>query len=118
MLEFRNTLNGQPSERLPNVDVHEENGEIVLKAEVPGLLMGDVEISIDQGDLVMEGDGWDGHEAGREHYEHLFGRLPLPFEADPAHIVCRVDQETVEVRIPIPPVPVMEEWLVPEEIAY
>lgn len=118
MLEFRNTLNGQPSERLPNVDVHEENGEIVLKAEVPGLLMGDVAISIDHGDLVMEGDGWDDHEAGREHYEHLFGRLPLPFEADPAHIVCRVDQETVEVRIPIPAVPVTEEWLVPEEIAY
>lgn len=92
MLEFRNTLTGRPIERLPNVDVHEENGEIVLKAEVPGLLMEDVEVSIGHGDL--------------------------PFEADPTRIVSRVDHEIMEIRIPIPPVPVTEEWLVPEEIAY
>jgi HSP20 family molecular chaperone IbpA len=118
MLQFHNTLTGKPADRHPNLDVHEENGDIVVKAEVPGLELGEIQVSCDHGDLVFEGDGWDGHEAGHEHYEHLYSRLPLPFEADASRIVSRVEEESVEVRIPVPAIAVTEEWLVPEEIAY
>ena len=118
MLQFHNTLTGKPAARHPNLDVHEENGDIVVKAEVPGLELGEIQVSFDQGDLVVEGDGWDGSTPGHEHYEHLDGRLPLNFEADASRIVSRVEEESVEVRIPVPAMAVSEEWLVPEEIAY
>ena len=118
MLQFHNTLTGKPADRHPNLDVHEENGEIVVKAEAPGLDLGEVRVSFDQGELVVEGGGWDGTRAGHEHYVHLYGRLPLPFEAEASRIVSRVGEESVEIRIPVPPVAVTEEWLVPEEIAY
>jgi HSP20 family molecular chaperone IbpA len=118
MLEFHNTaLNGGPAHRLPSVDIHEENGDLVLRAQVPGLMLGEVDLAIDHGDLVIEGDGWDDTEIGHEHYEHLHGRLPLPFAADPSRLASQVTDDVLEVHIPILPSPGGEEWAL-EEIAF
>jgi HSP20 family molecular chaperone IbpA len=118
MLEFRDLTTGGPVCRLPDTDVHEENGELILRAEVPGLRFGDVEMSLDHGDLILEAYGWDGSTAGAEHYEHVHGRLPLPFGTDPARVTGRVEDDVLEVHIPLPPIPEGEAWLPSQELAY
>ena len=122
MLEFTNLNTGAPIHRLPDLDVHEENGELILRAEMPGLKLGAVDLRIDHDELVLEADGWaDGQgnsEAGQEHYEHIHGRLPLPFGTDTARVTSQADGEVLEVHIPMPPLPEGEEWLLVDEIAY
>jgi len=118
MLEFQDLTTGAPVYRLPDTDVHEENGELILRAEMPGLHFGECDLEFDAGDLVLDADGWDDSFAGREHYEHLHGRLPLPFGTDPAQISAQVEDSVLEVHIPLPPLPDGEAWLPGEEIAY
>jgi HSP20 family molecular chaperone IbpA len=118
MLEFRDLTTGAPVRRLPDLDVHEENGELILRAEVRGLRFGGIDLTLDQGDLVLDADGWDGSAAGREHYEHVHGRLPLPFGTDPVRVTGRVEDDVLEVHIPLPSIPDGEAWLPGEELAY
>ncbi|HYX25263.1 MAG TPA: Hsp20/alpha crystallin family protein [Thermoanaerobaculia bacterium] len=106
MLEFHDSsLNHEPVHRLANVDLHEDHGDLVLRADLQGLNVGEVEILIDQGELVIEADGWTDAEPGHEHYEHLHGRLPLPFAANAPCLVSHVEDDVLEVRIPIPQTP-------------
>lgn len=114
MLEFRDSsLTREPVHRLTNVDLHEDHGHLVLRAELRGLNVGEVDLQIDHGELVIEADGWTDDEPGHEHYEHLHGRLPLPFVADSSRLLTRVDEDILEVRIPIPDIPKTgtEDWL-------
>lgn len=118
MLEFQDLTTGHPVHRLPDTDVHEENGELILRAEMRGLHLSDLELVVDQNDLIVDADGWDDSAAGREHYEHVHGRLPLPFGTNPARVTGRIVGEALEVHIPLPPLPDGEAWLPGEEIAY
>lgn len=119
MLEFTNLNTGAPAHRLPDLDVHEENGELILRAEMPGLKLGDVDLHIDHGDLILEADGWaEGTGETGEHYEHLHGRLPLPFGAEAFQVTGQTDGEVLEVHIPLPAMPEGEAWELAEEIAY
>jgi HSP20 family molecular chaperone IbpA len=116
MLEFHDLTTGAPAHRLPNLDVHEENGELILRAEIPGLTLGAMELGVEKGDLVLDADGWDGSEAGREHYEHLHGRLPLPLGMNPARATGEIAGSVLEVHIPLARAADGEEWLLTEEI--
>jgi HSP20 family molecular chaperone IbpA len=118
MLEFRNLTTGAPVDRLPDTDVHEENGELILRAEMPGLHLGEFDLTFDQGDLVLDADGWDDAASGREHYEHVHGRLPLPFATDPGRVTGRIEDDALEVHIPLPSIAEDEAWRPGEEIAH
>jgi HSP20 family molecular chaperone IbpA len=118
MLQFRNLSTGAPADRLPNIDIHEANGELILRAEVPGLHLGEVGLTLDHDALIIDADAWDDSGIGREHYEHVHGRLPLPFGASPSVVTGQVADDVLELRIPLPPLPDGEAWLPSEELAY
>jgi len=101
MLEFHNLTTAALIHRLPDLDVHEENGELILRAEIPGLTLGTIDIGVEAGDLVLDADGWDGSEAGREHYEHLHGRLPLPVGMNAAQVTGESDGDVLEIHLPL-----------------
>jgi HSP20 family molecular chaperone IbpA len=102
MLEFHHLTTGALSHRLTHLDVHEESGELILRAEIPGLTLGPLDVRMEQGELVLDADGWDGSVAGSEHYEHLHGCLPLPFRTDGTRVSGEVEGEALELHIPIP----------------
>ncbi|HEX7185642.1 MAG TPA: hypothetical protein VF756_27705 [Thermoanaerobaculia bacterium] len=79
---------------LPSFDLHEENGELVLHADLQGLDE-EVEISVDGRDLVMQAGG-EGDEPAHS------SRLPLPFPLQAPSAVYRSSAEVLEVRIRIP----------------
>jgi hypothetical protein len=74
---------------LPSLDLHEEDGELVLHADLRGFDDEGVEVSLDGGDLIVQAAG-------------DYSRLPLPFALRSVPAVSRPGCEVLEVRIPIP----------------
>jgi HSP20 family protein len=95
----------------PRVDVFEKNGDFVVKAELPGAKKEDIEVTLDQGDLVIRGQKKAETEVKEEHYyrmEQSYGsfyrRLALPFETTAEQIKATYVEGILEVRIPKPAV--------------
>jgi HSP20 family protein len=93
----------------PRVDVFEKNGDIVVKAELPGAKKEDIEVTLDQGDLMIRGQKKAETEVKEEHYyrmEQSYGsfyrRLALPFETTAEQIEATYAEGILEIRIPKP----------------
>ncbi|HKC52007.1 MAG TPA: Hsp20/alpha crystallin family protein [Myxococcota bacterium] len=75
---------------LPRVDLRESEGEVEVVAELPGMDESDVDVSIDEGALVIRGERkaeQDREERGYTLRERSYGRVervvPLPDGFDP-----------------------------------
>lgn len=98
-----------PSAWLPTTDVFEKDGTVVVKAEMPGLKKEDIEISLEQGDLVISGERHAESavkEAAYYRMERSYGsfyrRIPLGFEVKPEQIQARYTDGVLEVQVPRP----------------
>ncbi len=96
----------------PNVDVFEKNGDIVVKAELPGVKKEDVKLLVDDGDLVIEGERHAESEVKEKDYyrmERSFGsfyrRLPLPEGIQTEQVKATFSDGMIEVHVPKPPEP-------------
>lgn len=77
---------------LPSLDVHAEEGELVLHADLSDLLAEeDVAIALDGPDLILQGRADSAHRS----------RLHLPFVPEELRAVGRV-HEMLEVRVLLP----------------
>ena len=93
----------------PRVDVFEKNGDFVVKAELPGARKEDIEVTLDQGDLVIRGQKKAETEVKEEHYHRMeqsygsfYRRLALPFETTAEQIKATYAEGILEIRIPKP----------------
>lgn len=93
----------------PRVDVFEKNGDLVVKAELPGAKKEDIEVTLAQGYLVIRGQKKAETEVKEEHYyrmEQSYGsfyrRLALPFEAIADQVKATYTGGILEVHIPKP----------------
>ena len=94
---------------VPPVDLVEAEDHFVLKADLPGLAEGDVNIEVQDGTLTISGERKAEHEQrekGWYRVERAFGRfnrsLTLPDGVDPDRIAASFDHGVLEVRIPKP----------------
>ncbi|MCC7104264.1 MAG: Hsp20/alpha crystallin family protein [Chloroflexi bacterium] len=97
------------TEWAPKMDVFEKNGNVVIKTELPGVNKEDLDISLEQGDLIIKGVRKQESEVKEENYYRMersygsfFRRLPLGFETDPAKISAQYKDGVLEVQIPRP----------------
>jgi HSP20 family protein len=93
----------------PRVDVYEQGGYLVVKADVPGVRKEDLQVELDDGDLVIQGETRSENEVKEDQYYRMerrigrfYRRLPLHFEARPEDIQATVNDGVLEVRIPKP----------------
>jgi HSP20 family protein len=93
----------------PRVDVFEKDGNLVVKAELPGAKKEDIEVTLDDGDLVVRGEKKSESEVKDEHYYRMerscgsfYRRLSLPFETAAESIQATFTDGILEVRIPKP----------------
>ena len=93
----------------PRIDVYEQDGTLVLKAELPGLKKEDVQVEIYNGNLIIKGESKTATEVTEEAYyrtERTFGSfyrsLVLPWEVTPEQITATLTDGVLEVRIPKP----------------
>jgi len=101
--------NGALRRWLPPMDLVETGDHYVLRADLPGLSDGDVNIQLEDNTLTISGERKTEHEQGGEGYYRLergfgaFSRaLTLPDGVDPDSVQAHFDRGVLEIRIPKP----------------
>jgi HSP20 family protein len=92
---------------VPRVDVYEANGDLVVHAELPGIEKKDIKLTLDNGDLLIEGERKSEEKVEEKDYyrmERMVGsfyrRLPLPAEVKPEQIKAEYKDGVLEIRVP------------------
>ena len=93
----------------PEIEMFEKNGNLVVRADLPGLDRKDVEVNVDEGALVIQGERRTEHEDKREgyfHSERSYGsfqrRIPLPRGADASSCEAKFDNGVLEITMRVP----------------
>ncbi|MDQ6731425.1 MAG: Hsp20/alpha crystallin family protein [Actinomycetota bacterium] len=101
--------NGTMRRWLPPMDLVESGDQYVLRADLPGLCDGDVNIQLEDNVLTISGERNAQHENNEEGYyrlERAFGgfsrSLTLPDGVDPDRIDAHFDRGVLEIRVPKP----------------
>lgn len=86
-----------PVALIPRVDVREETGRYVLRADLPGVAPQDIEITTDQGVLTLKAQ----RRGSAEHADAVTyqRRFSLPEEADVEQISARSSHGVLEIAI-------------------
>lgn len=94
---------------VPAMDLVEAGGDLVLRADLPGLSEDDVAIEINDNLLTVSGERNSEHEEKSESFyraERAFGSfsrsLTLPDGVDPDAVSAKFDNGVLEVRVPKP----------------
>jgi HSP20 family protein len=93
--------------KLPAVDVYEEGGELVVKAELPGLAKEEVDVRVEGDVLTISGKKEKEEKVERKDYyrfersEGVFSRtVRLPAEVEAEKMTARLEKGVLEVRAP------------------
>jgi HSP20 family protein len=93
----------------PRMDVFEKDGNLVVKAELPGVKKEDIQLTLDRGDLEIRGERKAESEVKEDDYYHVersyggfYRRLPLPFEVNAERIQANYSEGVLEISIPRP----------------
>jgi HSP20 family protein len=91
------------------MDLVEAGDDFILRADLPGLSEGDVNIELEDNVLTISGQRKSEHEERKEGYYRVerasgtFSRsLTLPEGVDPEKVQAHFDRGVLEVRIPKP----------------
>jgi HSP20 family protein len=94
---------------IPAMDLVETQDDFVLRADLPGLGEGDVNIELEDNVLTISGERKAEHKEQKEGYyrvERAWGNfsrsLTLPEGVDPESVQASFDRGVLEVRIPKP----------------
>jgi HSP20 family protein len=87
----------------------QKNGMLIVKADLPGLTKEDVRVSLDDGDLLLEGERRQESKAEEKDfirsectYGSFYRRVPLPEGVDASTITAKVTDGVLEVSVPMP----------------
>jgi HSP20 family protein len=101
--------NGTTRRWLPPMDLVETADHYVLRADLPGLSDGDVNVQLEDNVLTISGERKAEHVDQQEGYyrlERAFGEfsrsLTLPDGVDPDSVQAHFDRGVLEIRIPKP----------------
>ena len=93
----------------PNVEVREQNGNYVVRADLPGINPDDVKVEVTDDGLLIEGERKREHEeqqGGIRRTEVQYGYfarvIPLPDGANVQQANARFDNGVLEITVPVP----------------
>src|SRR3712207_6164259 len=97
----------QPTRWAPTLDVLHEGGDLLVRAELPGVKREDVEVTLQERVLTISGErgaqelrGGSGYNV-RERRHGSFGRsIVLPHEVEEGEESARFEAGVLEVRVP------------------
>ena len=105
----RNANGGATRRWIPPMDLVESEDHLVLRADLPGMREGDVDIEIKDGVLTISGERKSEHEEKGEGFhrvERAFGRfsrsLSLPDGVDANKVAATFQDGVLEVKVPKP----------------
>ena len=93
----------------PQIEVEREDGNLVVRADLPGVDPSDVNVEVDDGVSSISGERRDERREERDgafRTERFYGRfhraIPLPEGADDARVEARFENGVLDVTIPVP----------------
>ena len=96
-------------EWMPAIDMIRDNGDLVVRAEVPGIKPEEIEVKAEQGTLTISGKHEEAEEEKGKHFvrrERRYGAfsrtMTLPDGVDPKKIKASTHDGVLEVTIPLP----------------
>ncbi|MBF0435539.1 MAG: Hsp20/alpha crystallin family protein [Magnetococcales bacterium] len=99
--------NGQMTQWPLRVDIREDENQIILKADVPGMEQKDIRVNVDNGLLTISGERRFDDEAHKDNYQRVerpFGRFSRTFQltntTDIAKIQASYKNGVLEVTLP------------------
>jgi HSP20 family protein len=108
-LAFRRFRMDKNAPWMPKLDVFKKDGELVVKADLPGMKKEDVSVTFEEGSLILKGERKEETEVKEDDfyraecsYGAFYRSLPLTFEVDPAKIAAKFTNGVLEVRVPMP----------------
>jgi HSP20 family protein len=94
----------------PRLDVFEKGGKLIIKADLPGVKKEDVQVEVDDGDIVIQGETRRDDETREDQYYRMersigrfYRRVPLPFDVKPEDVEAKMSDGVLEIRVPKPP---------------
>ena len=93
---------------VPSVDIYEtDKHDLVLRAELPGMLREDIEVTVEHGTIVIKGEKKFDTEVKEEHYrriERTYGTFhrsfTLPNTVDAAKVAAEYKNGVLTVTLP------------------
>ena len=92
--------------RIPSIDMYEENGELVIKAEIPGVKKDNISVEAGkdfieiQANMEKESDEKKKNYFRRERMiSQYYRKIQLPFEVEPKNISARYENGILEIRV-------------------
>jgi HSP20 family protein len=100
---------GLTSNWMPKMDVFEHEGELVFKADLPGVKKEDITVTVEESNyLVIQGERKEeketkdkGYYRNEVDYGSFYRRFSLAFKADSGLIKATYKDGILEVRVPI-----------------
>ncbi len=93
----------------PSSDVYEKEGNLVVKAELPGVKKEDIDVSVENGDLVIKGERKTEEEVKEDKYYRMerfsgsfYRRFPLPEGVSSEQITADYNDGVLEIHVPKP----------------
>jgi HSP20 family protein len=98
---------GQLTQWPMRVDIREDENQIVVKADVPGMEQKDISVNVDNGMLTISGERKFSDDEHKEQYhrvERAYGRFSRSFQmpntTDPENISASYKNGVLEVTLP------------------
>ena len=96
-------------EWMPAIDMVRDDGDLVVRAEVPGIKPEEIEVKAEEGTLTISGKHEEAEEEKGKHFvrrERRYGAfsrtMALPDGVDPKKIKASTHDGLLEVTIPLP----------------
>jgi HSP20 family protein len=93
----------------PQLEVFERDGQMIIRADLPGLGKDDVKVNIEDNALTIQGERRQEHEENREGWRHsersygsFYRSIPLPEGIDAAQAKANFRDGVLEITMPAP----------------
>jgi HSP20 family protein len=91
---------------VPQTDIYEEKGELVMKTELPGISTKDLDISLEGDRLTIKAEKKEEvkedatHHTRERHYGRYFRSVTLPYPVKEDKITATFENGVLELRLP------------------
>ena len=93
---------------VPSVDIYEtEKHDLVLRAELPGMAREDIDVTVENGTIVIKGEKKFDSEVREEHYRRIeraygtfYRSFTLPNTVDPAKVSAEYKNGVLTITLP------------------
>jgi len=94
---------------MPAIEIYERDGQLQVRAELPGLKPEDVKVEVTDGTLVIHGERKYEHDENKKgvyrserRYGQFYREIPLPEGADVERAKAQFNNGVLDIKLPVP----------------